>query len=171
MRIPLLTAQLNVFVDGGTKELGLSEVTYPNLAALAETITGAGIMGEIEIPSRGHFSAMEFLMNFRAMLDNPLNYAVGKTYNFDCRTAQSFEDSTTYQRGDAKERLSVIGPIKSITPGKRAPNATWDASIAVAVRRLELFVDGKQIWEWDAYNYIYKVNGVDQYAEIRAAIS
>jgi len=170
-RVPLLTAQYNVYVDGGTKLLGLATVTLPNFSALVKTVTGAGIMGELEIPSRGHMSALTFTMNFRSMLDDPLTYAISKAYNFDLRAAQSYEDNTTHDRSEAKERYSIRGPVKVVNHGNRGPHAAWDASIEVSARRVEHFIDGKQVLEYDILNDIYKVNGVDIYAEVRAAIN
>ena len=169
-RVPLLTAQFNVYVNGGQRLLGLATVTLPNFAALTETVTGAGIMGEMEVPSRGHMSAMEFVLNFRSMIDDPLTYAISKAYSFDLRSAQSYEDSTTYDRSEARERYALRGPVKSVNHGNRGPNAAWDASIAVAARRVEHFIDGRQMLEFDLLNNIYKVNGVDIYAPVRAAI-
>lgn len=169
-RLPLLTAQYNVYVDGGQNLLGLAEVTLPDFSALTETVTGAGIMGEIEVPSRGHMSALTFTLNFRSMLDDPLKLAISTVHNFDLRAAQSYEDITSFDRGEAKERYSIIGPVKSVKLGKRTPHAPWDASIEVAARRVEHFIDGKQMVEWDPINNIYKVNGVDIYQQVRAAI-
>jgi len=171
MRAPLLTAQFNVFVDGGKKLLGLADVTLPNFEALSETITGAGIMGELEIPAVGQFSAMNFVMNFRSMLDVPLTFAVSKAYHFDLRSAQSYEETTTYERGEAKERYSVRGPVRVINHGNRAPNGLWEASIEIAVRRVEHYMDGKLLLEFDPLNDVYRVNGQDIYAQVRAAIS
>jgi P2 family phage contractile tail tube protein len=168
-RTPLITAQFNVFVDGGTRLLGLADVTMPNFEAMTETVTGAGLMGELEVVSR-HFSAMTFTMNFRSMLDDALNFAHAQAHNFDLRSAQSFEDNTTYQRGEAAERYSIIGPVKTINHGNRAPNSPWDASLEVAVRRLEHFIDGAQVREIDILNNINRVRGVDLYADIRRAV-
>ena len=169
-RIPLLTEQFNVFVDGGTKLLGLATVTMPNLEAITENVTGAGIMGELKIVSRGHMSALTFTMNFRALLDETLDFVHSKSYNFDLRSAQGFEDNTSYERGTAKERYSVIGPVTTINHGNRGPHSPWEASIAMAVRRLEHFMDGEQVRELDILNGIHRVRGVDVYADVRAAI-
>jgi hypothetical protein len=171
MKVPHITAAYNVYVDGGTKLLGLADCTMPNWEALTETITGAGIMGELEIPSRGHMSALTFVMNFRSMLDDPLTFAISQAYHFDLRAAQGFEDNTTYERGEAKERYSIRGPIKTVNPGTRGPHAAWDATIEVAVRRVEHFIDGRQVLEFDLLNDVYRVNGVDIYQQVRAATS
>jgi len=169
-RVPTVTAQFNVYVDGGQKLLGLATVTLPNMQAQTETFTGAGIMGEMEVPSRGHMGAMTFTMNFRSMLDDPLTYAISIARNFDLRSAQSYEDTTTYDRGEAKERYSLRGPVKVVNPGTRGPHAAWDATIEVAARRIEHYMDGKKVMEFDLLNGVYKVNGVDVYKDVAAAV-
>jgi len=126
-RVPGLTEQFNVYVDGGQRLLGLAEVTLPSLEALTETIKGAGLMGELEIVSLGQFSALTFTMSFRSLLDDPLDYVIGKPYNFDLRSAQTFEDIGTFDKGVAAERYSIRGPVKTINPGKRAPHSAWDS--------------------------------------------
>ncbi len=170
-KVPLIHAQMNVFVDGGQKLLGLADVTLPAFTAISETLSGAGIMGEIEVPVTGQFSALTLSMNFKTLYGEPLEFVVGKSYRFDLRTALELEDPASYERGVAKERWSIIGPVKSINPGKRAPRSAADAVIDVAVRRAEQYMDGRQVLEFDPLNDIYTVNGADVYAMVRAAIS
>jgi hypothetical protein len=170
-RAPGITVQLNAFVDGGQKWLGLATATLPSREGLAESVTGAGLAGEYEIVSPGHRSAPTLVLNFRSMLDDPLNYHIGSTHNFDLRTAQSFEDTTTFDQGQAQERIAYRGQIKTVNPGTRAPHGAWDASIEIAVRREEHFMDGRKIYGWDIFNGPHAVNGVDLYAGVRAAIN
>jgi hypothetical protein len=170
MKAPHFTQQFRVYVDGGTHLLGNADVTMPNFEALSETITGAGIMGELQVPGIGHFGALSVVMNFTSLMDGLTRFAVGIPNNFDLRSAQSFEETTTFERGMQKERFSFRGPVLSINPGTRAPNAPWAASMSVAVRRAEHFIDGRQVLEYDLINNIYVVNGRDIYAMVRAAL-
>jgi hypothetical protein len=171
MKKPLLTAQFNIFINGGKKLLGVADCVFPNMEAITETVTGAGIMGELEVPSTGQFSAMRFTMNFRSLIGEPDELVVGKPYHFDARTAQSFEDTTTYDQGITPERLSVMGPIMVINQGNRAPNSPWDATIEVSIRRMEKYVNGQLKISYDIHNGIYSVGGNDIYSQVRAAVS
>ena len=171
MKIPVVNAQFNVYVDGGQKLLGLAEATLPSFEGLTETLRGAGIMGEMEIVAPGQFSALTLSMSFRMFYGDPLNFAVGKVYHFDLRSAMQMEDSTSYEQSVVRERYSCMGQIKVINPGTRKVVGFSDASIDAAVRRVEHFVDGKKVLEFDPLNDIYLANGVDIYKDIRAAIS
>ena len=167
---PLIVANFNVFVDGGMKLLGLSEVTLPSFEAMSETLSGAGIMGELDVPVTGQFSAMTMTMSFKVMYGDPLDFVVAKTHRFDLRSAMELEDPASYERSVGRERWSVIGPISKIEHGKRAPASVADATIDVAIRRVEHYMDGRRVLEYDQLNDIYIVNGMDMYAQVRAAI-
>lgn len=167
-RIPIIYTQLEVYINGGQSALGLAEVTLPDLESMTETISGAGIMGEIEATLLGQFSAQTMTINFRVLYGEPLTYAVGMTHRFDLRTALEYEDASTHEDGFATERWSVVGKIKKISPGKR--KGTADASIDVAIRSIEHYVDGALVMAFDPMNYVYTVGGVDVYAPVRNAI-
>ena len=65
--IPSKINSFNVYKDG-TKLVGISdEVTLPDFESLTETLSGPGILGEIDDPTVGHFQSMEIEIPFRQM--------------------------------------------------------------------------------------------------------
>lgn len=168
---PIIHAQFNVYINGGQRLLGLAEVTMPSFEAMSEALTGAGIMGTVDVPVTGQFNALTLTMAFKVLHGDPLDLIVSKPYRFDLRSAIELEDTASYDRSVSAERWSFTGPIKKIDPGKRAPAAVADASIDVAIRRAEHYMDGVKKLEYDPLNNIYTINGVDVYAPIRDAIS
>ena len=170
-KIPLLRAQFETYVDGGEAMLGLAEVTLPNFEGIAETLTGAGIMGEIEALAMGQFSASNTTLSFRVLYGSVLDLIPGKSYRFDLRSAIEVEDSSTYDKTIAKDRWSITGPVKSVTPGTIKPASASDAKIEVSTRRIQHWVDGVEKLLFDPLNNIFTVNGVDMYGGVRAAIS
>ena len=57
-----MLTKINAYNDylDGKKNIGISdEVTLPDLEALTETLSGAGILGEIDEPLLGHYKASE----------------------------------------------------------------------------------------------------------------
>ena len=170
-KIPLIRTQFEVYVNGGLSLLGLAEVTLPSLEGLAETLTGAGIMGEIEAIVTGHFSASTTTLNFRILYGSILDYPVGSSQRFDLRSAIEVEDTATYVKTVVKDRWSITGPIKTINPGTVGAASQADASIDIATRRIQHWSDGVEKLLYDPLNNIYTINGVDMYAGIRAAIS
>ena len=56
--LPEVINNYNVY-DGGDRMIGISgEVELPNFEAMTETLSGSGILGELEDPVTGHFSSM-----------------------------------------------------------------------------------------------------------------
>ena len=170
-KIPLIRVQYEVYVDGGQALLGLAEATLPNLENMSESLQGAGIMGEVEALPVGQMSASETTLNFRMLYGDVRNFAVGKAYTFDLRIANEVEDPSTYNKEVVHERWSIRGPIKSITFGGVNSASAADASMVIASRRIQNWENGAEKLLFDPLNGIYRVNGVDMYAGVRAAVS
>lgn len=170
---PLIYGTFNVFINGGLDVLGVVDATLPDTEAKTETVSGAGIMGDIEVPVRGQFAAATLTLSFRAIYDSSvLGLAVGgNAYRFDLRPALEVEDTSSYDKNVVAERWSITGPVKKISHGKRAPASAADASIEVACRRIEQYMNGKKIMERDYLNGKYNVGESDIYAPVRNAIS
>lgn len=65
--IPEIINGFNAY-NGGDKLIGVSaEVTLPDLEAMTETISGAGILGEYEATNPGHYGAIEIEVPFRVL--------------------------------------------------------------------------------------------------------
>ena len=42
--------------EDGTEYVGMASVTMPNLTSIVQTLSGAGIAGNVEVPVLGHLS-------------------------------------------------------------------------------------------------------------------
>ena len=66
--IPAIPSKINNYNVYNVAErlIGVGdEVTLPDFEAMADTISGAGILGEVDDPTVGHFSNMEMEIPFR----------------------------------------------------------------------------------------------------------
>ena len=52
--------------------LGLVDITNPSIEPMTSTVSGAGIGGEIEAPTLGHFKSMEVQFSWRTVTDAAL---------------------------------------------------------------------------------------------------
>lgn len=59
---------------------------------------------------------------------------------------------------------------KDTKPGDLAPMNQSNASGAYSVYYYAAYENGEQLWEIDPINQIFKVKGVDYYADIRKAL-
>ena len=51
--------------EDGVEYVGMAGVTLPNLSAIVQTLSGAGIAGNVEVPVLGHYDVMSLTLNFR----------------------------------------------------------------------------------------------------------
>lgn len=145
----------------GTQLFGISdEVTLPDFEALSETLSGPGILGEIDSPTIGHFGSQEMEIPFR-VLDEELFGLVmpGVAVNLTLRGSIQME---TNEGIDYKGmRVVVRGKVKSISSGKVKQGAATGSSIKLELTYILIEIDGKSMIELDKLNSVYKVNGVD----------
>ena len=72
--VPENLINFRVYEDGGAF-LGISDITLPKLSAMTQTIKGAGLAGELEAPTRGHYGFCEVELNWRTIEKDLLHLA------------------------------------------------------------------------------------------------
>ena len=137
--------------EDSVEYVGMASVTLPNLAAIVQTLSGAGIAGNVEVPILGHYDAMTLGLNFRT-------------------TTQQIEDTVA---GEVKvqniKHILVVIP-KTDTGGSIAPAAPTNGSGEYAVRYWATYIDGVRTREVDPLNFICYVDGTDYLADVRKAL-
>lgn len=150
--------------------LGLADVELPTLEALSETIQGAGIAGEVESPTLGHFSAMSMTLKWRSQEIQGLKLAAQKAHALELRGAvQRWNGSTGEYETQILKYVTRAVP-KSAPLGTLAPSSLQEPSAEFSVRYLKVFVDGKAYLEVDPLNYICLIDGVDYLADVRSGL-
>lgn len=161
----------NVYLDG-KKLVGISdEVTLPDFEALTETLSGAGILGEIDEPLLGHFKASEMEIPFRTLNEYMFRLAsMSKALNLTLRASTQTIDTGNINTGAMPSRIVVKGKNKAITGGKLKQGEGTGSSIKVEITYILIEVNGAKKFELDKLNFVYKVNGVDLLAAIRKQV-
>lgn len=169
MKFQQTVVNFDVYEDK-TEFMGIADVQLPDLTALTQQISGAGIAGNIEAVIPGHFEAMTMTMNFRTTTTAALRLSEPRRHNIDIRVANQVEDTVAGRiYAESVKHVLVVIPKKS-GGGKLAPAAATDASGEYAVRYWATYVDGKKIREIDPMNSICIINGVDYLADVRKAL-
>ena len=160
---------LAVYADS-VEYVGMAGVTLPNLAAIVQTLSGAGIAGNVEVPVLGHYDVMSLTLNFRTTTEHSVRLSEPRRHNIDLRMAQQIEDTVA---GEVKvqsiKHVLVVVP-KTDTGGTVAPAAPTNGSGEYSVRYWATYIDGAKVREIDPLNFICEVNGVDYLADVRKAI-
>ena len=156
--------------EDSVEYVGMAGVTLPNLAAIVQTLSGAGIAGNVEVPVLGHYDVMSLTLNFRTTTEHSVRLSEPRRHNIDLRMAQQIEDTVA---GEVKvqsiKHVLVVVP-KTDTGGTIAPAAPTNGSGEYSVRYWATYIDGAKMREIDPLNFICVVNGVDYLADVRKAI-
>ena len=164
-----LNISYTVYEDA-IEKLGVTEATLPDRAYMSETLSGAGIGGEIEEVLIGMMSAMTTTLNFRNVCPAAVSLAEPRTHKIDLRVAQQVTDSKT---GDTKvvsvKHILKLKPKKT-SMGKVATASAGELSGDYATSYFKTTYNGKTVTEIDPLNFICIINGTDYLAEVRKAL-
>ena len=168
--IPEKINDYNAYLDG-SKMIGVAaSATLPPVKMKTNTISGAGIGGEIDSPTIGQFESMEQEVQFNVLYSSAVDVLSPlSTVNLTFRAAQQVYDKTG---GYAFKGLRVVemGRVKAFDPGKIEKGECMDAKATLELTYLMIENDGKQLMEVDKLNGVYRVNGVDMLAGVQALI-
>ena len=148
--------------------LGIATVDLPEIEAMSDTVSGAGIAGEVESPVLGHFAPMETTFTWRTIESAAMKLAQQKAHAVEVRGSQQVYDAAngTYSTVPVRCALRVVP--KTVTLGTFEPGATTDTEQVFEVLYIKLFVSGKEVLEIDKVNYVAKFGDNDALASVRS---
>jgi hypothetical protein len=166
--IPGVINNFNLYNDG-TALVGVTgEVTLPDFEAMTETISGPGILGEIDEVIIGRFGAMDIEIPFRILDDDAFKImSPAKVLNLTLRASEQYTVKATQLTDYKGMRVVIRGKVKKLTTGTVKQGGAMDASITVGVTYIMIEQDGSKKIELDKLNSVYKVNDTDLLAKIR----
>lgn len=152
--------------EDATTWLGIVDVEIPAFEALTETLKGAGILGEGTISVKGHFGSQTLKLNWRTLSKDAVRLAEPKVHTLDFRGNQQLFDALNgYSDQEVVVKTRCV-PL-NFSPGKFAVAAATETANEFEVHYIKIIVDGKTMLEYDKYNSVYVVNGVDVMADVR----
>ena len=167
--VPERLNNFRVYLEGNALA-GVATVELPDIEAMTDTVSGAGIAGEIDSPIIGHFGSMAATINFRTITKDGLSLAAQKSHAIDFRGAMQVYDSGEGEYKTTAVRVSVRGVPKRNGLGSLEVGSTTDSEVELELTYMKVFVDNQERIEIDKYNFKYVVDGVDYLAEIRDAM-
>ena len=159
----------NCYQDG-RKMVGLTdEVTLPDFDALTETLSGAGILGEIDEPTLGHFGASEIEIPF-LMVDNQMfeMMDMSNSINLTLRISNQAIEQANFKTDFMPSRVVIKGKKKGFTMGSAKQGSAMKPSVKVEILYILVEVNGKKKFELDKLNVVYKVNDKDLLQKARS---
>jgi uncharacterized protein len=159
--IPEKVANYNAY-DDTEKLVGLTgEVTLPNLEAMTETISGAGILGEYESINPGHFSSMTIELAFRTLFQKSFSLMNYQGRSLVLRAAQQSYDVSAGQVSHRGLKITIRGTPKGLNLGTLAVGAATESTNVLEVVYIKVEENGRVMLELDKANSICIIDGVD----------
>ncbi len=166
--IPTKINMFNLYRDASILSGITGEVALPDFEAMSETISGPGILGEIDDPTIGQFGSQEMEIPFRAYTDDAFSMLnPGNNVNITLRG--SIQVTTSGGGVDfVGMRVIVRGKCKSFTGGTVKQGGAMNNSIKLELTYIRIDLDGKNRVELDKLNGVFKLNGADILAKARS---
>lgn len=167
--VPEKSINFSVYLNG-IDELGLAEGTIPVLESMTSEVKGAGVAGMVESPVLGHFNSTNFSLTWRTVTENFMKLFDHTTNDLDLFAALQQYDAGLGVYKTVPLHLYMKAITKTRTPGNLVVGDLMDTQMEFEVTYMKIELNGKERVEMDKFNYIYKVDGVDQLADVRTAL-
>ncbi|MFW5433703.1 phage major tail tube protein [Paenibacillus apiarius] len=165
-QIPSVLTNFSAYRNGN-EYLGAADVDLPDLELATESISGAGIAGELDMPIFGQYGAMSVTINWRMLESAVFKLSRQESHQIDFRgSIQSYDVASGVMHIPVK--VSIRSLPKTTTLGSLAPQSTMDSSNEMEIHYLKIIYDNQTVVEIDKFNYICIIDGVDYSAKIRA---
>ena len=165
--IPNVLTDAKVYRSGGPL-IGIAKVTTPKYEFLTETINGLGIAGEVEAPVKGHLKSMALGFTWNTTTESAIELLVPEAHQLEIYANIQYYDAGKGTYEDVPAKILSKAVPKSVASGNMEPAKKMDAETELEVYYLKYWIGGKEMIEADKFNYIFKVNGVDYLARVRA---
>ena len=168
--VPEKINEYNVYFDGEQMIGVVPAVDLPEIGMKSSTVTGAGMLGELDSPTIGQFESMEQEVKFNVLYSSAIDMLSPlKAVNLTFRATQQVYNKNG---GYDFKGLRVVeqGRVKKFVPGKLERTESMEATVTLELTYIMIEVDGVTMLEIDKLNQVYKVNGVDMLAGINELV-
>lgn len=167
MGIPSKLKNMNVYGDGNSYLGQVPEVGLPKLGIKTEGYRGGGMIGEVEIDMG--LDKLEMEINAGGLTPGLI-----AMFGASAHDAAMVRFAGAYQSDQAGrvQAVEVVarGRYTEIDMGKAKPGDGTEHKYKLACSYYRLIIDGSDLIEIDVIAGVFIVDGIDRYAEIRAAI-
>lgn len=166
--IPQAINRFNVY-QGGKKLIGTSgEVTLPEVTYLTDSLEGAGVGGNMDLPIIGLVDDMEAEIPFMSLIDDVFSM-MDPTEPANVSLHGSIQGTNRETGGADFISLSVVfrGIVKKFTPGTVKAGGKMGSSVTLGLSYYKIVLNGKTQLEIDKLNEVFIVNGHDVIEKVR----
>lgn len=165
--IPERLINFRAYVSGNNLA-GVASVELPDIEAMTDTVSGAGIAGEIDSPILGHTASMATTITFRTITSDAMSLNAHKSHELEFRGSMQIYDAANGVYKTSAVRVAMRGIPKRNGLGSLEVGSTTDSEIELELSYLKIVIDDSEKIEIDKYNFKYVVDGVDYLASVKA---
>ena len=141
---PAAYINLEIYEDS-INLLGVARVQLPAIAFPCVNISGAGMMGEMEVPLYGMVSNMTTTITWLTPHGDAVKLMSPKKHQLDMRVAEEYWDVGQAEVGLWADKYAMIVRPKTATPGTIAPMAAADTNGEYAVYYFAAYKNGDAV--------------------------
>jgi len=168
--LPERLTGFRAYLDGSIDMKGTVDIELPKFENMKETVKGAGMAGEYDSPTLGHFGAMQVGITWRTIEKNVVSLMRQQAQRLDLRGGFQDYDSGTGGYVIRPVKIVVQGIPVSTELGKFEVGATSGSKSTLEVLYIKISIAGNVVVELDKLNYICIIDGVDYLKDIRKAL-
>ncbi|WP_227369842.1 phage major tail tube protein [Halomonas sp. M20] len=164
MALPKILKDFNLFGDGDNWQGQIPSLTLPELARRMVEYEGGGMEGPIEVDQGAQLQEFEWTAG--GMIAE-----IFDSYGSPIHDAALLRMTGSYESDETGEtfpvEIVVRGRHKTIAMGEASKGDNNTISVTTTVSYYKLTVDGEDLIERDVPGMVFKVRGVDRYAQRR----
>ena len=168
--VPEVINDYNVYLEDELMIGTAAEITLPKVKMKTTTLTGGGILGEIDAPVPGQAESIEMQIKWNHMYSHaPRMLNPNKTANLTIRAAQQ---AANKNGGVAYKGLRIVcsGRPKELDLGTLKRGDSMGATTTLELLSMAVYVDDVESLNIDKLSGKYVVDDEDLRAEINALI-
>jgi uncharacterized protein len=169
MQIPNQVNNYSVW-QGGTRFLGMADITLPKLENMTDELKGAGIGGVMNLPVVAHYQDFTATFNFHTITDMAAELMRQDCMKIEARAGIQMMETSQCTISIAAWRFVMAIQPRGFDLGKLEVGAKEAVAVEVSVTYIKGLLDGQEIFEIDKTNMIARVKGTDYGSAIRSAI-
>lgn len=168
-QVPERLTNFNAYNDGN-RLMGVVDVELPEISYMTDTISGAGIAGEIDSIILGHVESMTTTINWRTVNKQAAVLSAPRIHAIELRGSQEVYQRDSGLKASKPVKVVMRAMPKTVGIGTFEVGAQTGTSNEFEVTYLLIEVEGERVLEIDKYNFICFVDGKDWLADVRDQI-
>lgn len=148
----------------GDELLGVGEVTLPDLEYMKESLSGLGILGEIETPVVGHFGNLTLGISWNTVNAQAMRLLKTSGHQLNIFAAIQVYDAGLNRLLPKSVKLVTNTLPKKAGLGKTSAGKKMDNDTEMEILSMTLWIEGKEIVAIDKLNGICRIEGEDMLA-------